>query len=244
MIACRATQISPRNNVNPFPCLAGDQNKSKEQGEFTIALVSADPGLLNGLTRLVEAAEHPVQSFSSPADFLSEVETTAFSGSVIVDMQLPDLAGLKLQVALARQELQVPVIFVSAMNDVLTSVQAMKAGAFDVLPKPVDRHAMLSSISLAAARYAQLRQEHEQRTAIRRKFATLTARETEVFRRVIAGWLNKQIAFELGTVEKTVKVYRGRAAKKLGTRSVVEFVRLAAMAGVTPCSSPEPYSQQ
>lgn len=244
MNACRATQISPRDAVNPFPCIVADQSKSREKGDFTVAVVSPDPGLQNGLARLVEAAGHPVQCFSSPADFLSQGETAAFSGCVIVDMQLPDLAGLKLQAALARHDLQVPVIFVSAMNDVLTSVQAMKAGAFDVLPKPVDRRAMLSSISLAAAHYAQLRQEHEQRTAIRRKFATLTARENEVLRRVIAGWLNKQIAYELGTVEKTVKVYRGRAAKKLGTRSVVEFVRLAAIAGVTPCSGPEPHSQQ
>lgn len=243
MIVYRATQQTSRNDLNPYPCIVAGQSKSEERIDFTVSVVSADPDLLNGLTRLIEAAGNPVQCFSSPSDFLNQIET-AFSGCVIVDNQLPDLAGLKLQAALARQELPVPVIFVSAMDDILSSVQAMKAGAFDVLPKPVDRHAMLSSISLAAAHYARLRQEHEQRTAIRRKFATLTARETEVLRRVIAGRLNKEIAFELGVVEKTIKVHRGRASQKLGTRSVVAFVRLVSMAGVTPCSSPEPYSQQ
>lgn len=233
MIIHQTTQKASRDKINPFPCILAEQNNSKGKREFTVSIVGNDPRLRNRLAVLVENAGYAVQSFSSAADFRSQRETY-IPGCVIVDLQARHMDGPKLQAALASEELPPPVIFFSGINDVLASVQAMKAGAFDVLPKPVDGQSLLSAISLAAEHYAQMRQGHEVRIAVRRKFATLSRREIEVLRRVIAGRLNKEIAFELGTVEKTIKVHRGRAAKKLGARSVVEFVRLAAMADVTP----------
>jgi FixJ family two-component response regulator len=233
MIVCRTTEETSRDSVNPFLYIFPGQDKSKGKRDFTVSIVGDDRRLLTGLARLVERAGYPVQGFSSAADFLGQHETN-IPGCVIIDLQSPDLDGLKLQATLAREELQLPVIFISGINDILPSVRVMKAGAFDVLPKPVDGQSLLSSISLAAERYAQLRQEYEKRTAIRRKLATLTCRETEVLRHVIAGRLNKQIAFELGLVEKTIKVHRGHVVRKLGARSVVDLVRLASTAGVTP----------
>jgi FixJ family two-component response regulator len=236
MIACRTTEKTPPDDVNPFLYIFAGKNKSKGKRDFTVSMVGDDPCLLTGLARLVERAGYLVQGFPSAADFLGQRETNS-PGCVIIDLQSPDVDGFKLQAALVREELQLPVIFISGINDVLASVRVMKAGAFDVLPKPVDGRSLLSSISLAAERYAQLRREYEERIAIRRKFATLTWREIEVLRHVIAGRLNKQIAFELGVVEKTIKVHRSRVARKLGTRSVVDLVRLASTAGVTPYSS-------
>ena len=223
-------------HLHDMPCIFADQNKSKGKRNFTVSVVGDDPSLLTGLAALVEREGYPVQGFSSAADLLDHSETN-IPGCVIVDLQAPGLDGLKLQSTLAREDPPLPVIFILESNNVLASVQAMKAGAFDALPRPVDSHLLLTSISLAAERYAQLRQECEKRAAIRHKFATLTEREIEVLRHVIAGRLNKEIAFRLGIVEKTIKVHRGRAAKKLGARSVVEFVRLASMAGVTPYSA-------
>ena len=173
MITCRTTEETPRDNVNPFLYIFAGQNKSQGKGDFTVSVVGDDPRLLTGLARLVEEAGYPVQGFSSAADFLGQHETN-IPGCVIIDLQSPDLDGFKLQAALAREELRLPVIFISGINDVLASVRVMKAGAFDVLPKPVDGQSLLSSISLAAERYAQLRREYEKRIAIRRKFATLT----------------------------------------------------------------------
>lgn len=224
-------QETPRDTVNPFLGIFSGQNKSQGKEDFTVSIVGDDPHLLAGLARLVEGAGYAVQGFSSAADFLGQHETTN-PGCVVIDLQSPDLDGL--QATLAREEPPLPVIFISEINDVLASVRVMKAGALDVLPKPVDGQSLLSSILLAAERYAQSRREYEKRLAIRRKFAALTWRETQVLRHVIAGRLNKQIAFELHVVEKTIKVHRGHVAKKLGTRSIVELVRLASMAGVTP----------
>jgi FixJ family two-component response regulator len=234
MIVCRTTEETPRDDVNPFLCIFAGQNKSEGKRDFTVSVVGDD--LLAGLARLVEGAGYLVQRFSSAPEFLGQHETNT-PGCVIIDLQSPDLDYLKLQATLAREEPQRPVIFISEINDVLASVGVMKAGALDVLPKPVDGQSLLSAISLAAERYAQLRREYEKRIAIRRKFAALTCRETEVLRHVIAGRLNKQIAFELRVVEKTIKVHRGHVAKKLGTRSVVDLVRLASTAGVMPYPS-------
>ena len=236
MIVHQTTQKASRDNLDPFLCILAEQNNSKGKRDFTVSVVGENPRLRNRLAVLVEGAGYPVQCFTSTADFLTQRETNV-PGCVVVDLQAPQMDGLKLQAALASEELPLPVIFFSEINDVLASVQAMKAGAFDVLPEPVDGQSLLSAISLAAAHYAKMRHGYEVRIAIRRKFATLSRREIEVLRRVIAGRLNKEIAFELGIVEKTIKVHRGRAAKKLGTRSVVEFVRLAAIADVTPYSA-------
>lgn len=227
---------TPRDSEFPFLRNFADQKNSDGKKDFAVYFVGRDLRLLVELAALVEKARYPVQGFTSAADFLARHETN-IPGCVIIDLQTSDPGGLKLQATLAREDLPLPVIFVSSVDAVLPSIQAMKAGAFDVLPKPVDGQSLLSSISLAAERYAHVRRDYENRAAIRHKFATLTPREAEVLRHVIAGQLNKQIAFELGTVEKTIKVHRGRAAKKLGAHSVVEFVRLASMAGVAPYSA-------
>jgi FixJ family two-component response regulator len=139
---------------------------------------------------------------------------------------MPGLDGLELQEKLAEQASERPVIFLTGKADVPRSVQAMKAGAVDFLLKPVEREVLLAAVARANEQDAKLRRERADRQAVERKLASLTPREREVLEQVAAGKLNKQIAAALGTVEKTVKVHRGRMMEKLGVRSVAELVRL------------------
>jgi FixJ family two-component response regulator len=127
-----------------------------------------------------------------------------------------------------------PIIFLTGQGDISTSVRAMKAGAVDFLTKPVKREALFSAVVRAANVDAASRQKRSESKSIGERLATLTHREREVLEYVIAGRLNKQIAASLGTVEKTVKVHRGRMMAKLGVRSVADLVRLADKAGIAP----------
>ena len=136
-----------------------------------------------------------------------------------------------------RSGCQLPVIFLTGRGDVSTSVKAMKAGAVDFLSKPVTRAALFSAIVHAAELDAASRQKRHDLELIEARLTTLTRREREVLEHVIAGRLNKQIAASLGTVEKTIKVHRGRMMTKLGVRSVAELVRLADRAEISPVLS-------
>jgi FixJ family two-component response regulator len=137
---------------------------------------------------------------------------------------MPGLNGLQLQQALARFETPCPVIFITGNGDVPASVQAMKAGAVDFLLKPFDQSQLLNAVRAAIELDRSTRAERAQRSSLGALVAALTPREREVMAHVVAGRLNKQIAAELGTAEKTVKVHRARVMKKMGVASVAELV--------------------
>jgi FixJ family two-component response regulator len=140
---------------------------------------------------------------------------------------MPDLDGLALQQALTTGGSHRPVVFITGKGDIPTSVRAMKAGALDFLTKPVREKDLLDAIQRAETRDAELRLLHSELDSIQARINTLTPREREVFTHVVAGRLNKQIAGELGTVEKTIKVHRSRMMEKLGLRTVADLVRMA-----------------
>jgi FixJ family two-component response regulator len=192
---------------------------------FTAFLVDDDAGVLKALSRLLRAAGYDTRTYSSPSDFLAEHDPS-IPGCAVLDLTMPGLDGLELQEKLAAQASGRPIIFLSGKADVPSSVQAMKAGAVDFLVKPVEREVLLAAVARASEQDAKLRRERADRQAVERKLASLTPREREVLQHVAAGKLNKQIAAVLGTVEKTVKVHRGRMMEKLGVRSVAELVRL------------------
>ena len=146
---------------------------------------------------------------------------------------MPSLDGLELQQALTAGGSQRPVIFLTGNGDIPTSVRAMKAGAMDFLTKPVNDDDLAAAIARAEQEDAATRRAGAELDSINARFAVLTPREREVLTHVIAGRLNKQIAADLGTVEKTIKVHRGRVMEKLGVRSVAELVRLAEKAGIS-----------
>jgi FixJ family two-component response regulator len=200
---------------------------------FTTFLVDDDPAVLKAITRLLNAAGYRTKSFSSPQEFLS-AHDPSIPGCAIIDLVMSELDGLHLQQALLETGSERPIIFLSGKGDVLTSVRAMKAGAVDFLTKPVKREALFSAVVRAAKVDALSRQKRDESKSIGDRLATLTHREREVLGYVIAGRLNKQIAASLGTVEKTVKVHRGRMMSKLGVKSVADLVRLADKAGIVP----------
>lgn len=200
---------------------------------FTTFLVDDDPAVLKAITRLLNAAGYRTKSFSSPQEFLS-AHDPSIPGCAIIDLVMSELDGLLLQQALIETGSERPIIFLSGKGDVSTSVRAMKAGAVDFLTKPVKREALFSAVVRAAKVDALSRQKRDELKSIGDRLSALTHREREVLEYVIAGRLNKQIAASLGTVEKTVKVHRGRMMAKLGVKSVADLVRLADKAGIVP----------
>jgi FixJ family two-component response regulator len=200
---------------------------------FTTFLVDDDHAVLRSITRLLNAAGYKTKSFSSPQEFLSSHDPS-IPGCAIIDLVMAEIDGLHLQQALIETGSDRPIIFLTGKGDISTSVRAMKAGAVDFLTKPVKREALFSAVVRAANVDAVSRQRRNESKSIGELLSTLTHREREVLEYVIAGRLNKQIAASLGTVEKTIKVHRGRMMAKLGVRSVTDLVRLADKAGIAP----------
>jgi FixJ family two-component response regulator len=197
-----------------------------------VLVVDDDPSVRKSLSRLLESADYAVEAFASAGEFLAR-GPHAGPCCLVLDVKMPGLTGIQLQEMLAATGRRMSIVFVSGHADVPTSVKAMKAGAVDLLTKPVDVQDLI-----AAIRRAMTRDEHERATEtrlaeVRRRVAMLTARETEVFARVVTGMLNKQIGAALGIGEKTVKVHRARVMEKMQAGSVAELVRLADEVGVT-----------
>jgi FixJ family two-component response regulator len=202
-------------------------------GDFTVFIVDDDPGVLRALGRLVAAASYRARTFASPEAFLSQHDP-AEPGCAVFDVAMPDVDGLELQQLLFDSGIERPIIFVTGKGDIPTSVRAMRAGAVDFLTKPVSGEALLGAVARARRLDAQARAARSATASIAARLARLTPREREVLTHVVAGRLNKQIAGDLGTVEKTIKVHRGRMMSKLGVRTVQDLVRLAERAGIRP----------
>jgi len=200
--------------------------------KFTVFIVDDDAAVLKALSRLLRAMGYDIQSYTSPREFLTRHDATV-PGCAVLDVSMPGLDGLELQQAMTAGGAPRPVIFVTGKGDIPTSVRAMKAGAVDFLTKPVSDSDLLGAIARAKEQDTTSRQMQAELASIQAKIATLTPREREVFAHVVAGRLNKQIAADLGTVEKTVKVHRGRVMEKLGVRTLADLVRLAERAGIS-----------
>ena len=189
-----------------------------------VSVVDDDVLVLKSLGRLFEAHGFSVRMFSSPQDFLDR-EAHASAGCIVLDLSMPGLNGLELQQALAAAADSRPVIFISGYGSVPSSVEAMKAGAVDFLTKPLDEQKLLGAVRIALRKDRSARDKDAERAAILERLAKLTVRERQVLAGVVAGRLNKQIAAELGTAEKTIKVHRARMMRKMQVDSLAELVR-------------------
>ena len=199
----------------------------------TIFLVDDDSPVLRALARLLHLNGYFVRAYSSANTFLAEHDPCT-PGCVVLDFAMPELSGLEVQARLCAASEKREIIFLTGRGDIQATVKALKAGAVDFLCKPVKDKDLLSSIAIAVEQDNRTRQKRRALKSLRAKFARLTCREREVLTFVIAGWLNKQIAYALGTVEKTIKVHRGRMMRKLGVRTVAELVRAADKLGIPP----------
>lgn len=196
----------------------------------TVYIVDDDPDVCRAVGRLVRGAGYEVREFNSAREFLVAHEPEP-PGCLLLDLSMPDVDGLELQQSLAASGCQRPIVFLTANGDVHNTVRAMKAGAVDFLTKPVDRDELVAALAEALARDAAGRAAWETRNTLTGRIATLTPREKQVFEKVVAGRLNKQIAAELGTVEKTIKVHRSRVMQKLHASSLIQLIEIAKAAG-------------
>jgi FixJ family two-component response regulator len=196
-----------------------------------VFVVDDNPSVRKSLSRLLAAAGYTVEAFASAREFLTRGPSDG-PCCLVLDVRMPGLTGIELQTALAAAGRRMSIVFVTGHIDVPMSVKAMKGGAVDLLTKPIDREALLAAIVRAVAKDTEDRSEEIRIAEIRQRVKTLTVRETQVFALVVTGMLNKQIAFDLGVVEKTIKVHRARVMEKMRTGSVAELVRLADAVGV------------
>ncbi len=205
---------------------------TRHSSPATVFLVDDDPSVRRALARLIRSAGYQVQTFGSARDFLDPNAHADGVACLVLDIRMPGLSGLDLQRELQAADMSLPVIFITGHGDIPMSVNAMKAGAVDFLPKPIQDKDLLRAIEQALARAVRDRAERDQLEGIQRRVRKLTPREREVMSLVVTGMLNKQIAFKLGTGEKTIKIHRARVMEKMGVKSLAELVRLAERAGI------------
>ena len=195
--------------------------------------IDDDASVRKGLARLLRSAGYESEVFASASDFLKRARHPG-PCCVIVDVRMPGLSGIDLQETLLQRRREEQLVFVTGHGDIPTCAHAMKAGAVDFLSKPFGDDELLQCVERALLRSVEERRRSAEKDEARRLLDLLTPREFEVMQLVITGMLNKQIAGELGTAEKTVKVHRGRVMQKLGVPSVAELVRLTQKARIAP----------
>jgi len=199
----------------------------------TVFVVDDDLSIRRSLTHLFGATGLNVAVFASAQEFLERYNPSA-SGCLVLDLAMPGLNGLELQEMLAARGSRLPIIFLTGHGDLPSGLKALKSGAADFLTKPVDATDLIDAVRGAIEKDRIARQVNAEVAEIRQRFATLTPREHEVLCHVISGKLNKQIAAQLGTVEKTIKVHRARVMVKIKAGSLAELIRLAERAGIQP----------
>ena len=183
---------------------------------------------------------YEILAYKSAQQLLERLAGNSVPGCILLDVQIPDLSGPELQDHLIKKGSTLPIIFLTGHGDIPTSVKAIKAGAEDFLTKPVTREQLLASIERAIARHERTKQQRDRVNSLRSLAGKLTPRESEVFKLVILGKMNKQIAHELGTTERTVKAHRQRVMQKLQVQSLAELVSIGERIGVLSKSASEP----
>jgi FixJ family two-component response regulator len=191
-----------------------------------VFVVDDDVTVCVALSRLIRTAGLQVETFGTAAECLSD-DRLKDADCLVLDVHLPDLSGLDLQTKLTELGLELPIVFITGRGDIPMSVKAMKAGALEFLTKPFDNQLLLDAIEQGIARCRSARLHEEKLIELQRRYQSLTPRERQVFVRVVRGLLNKQIAGELGTAEKTVKIHRSQVMRKMDAASLPDLVRMA-----------------
>ena len=199
--------------------------------EPRVFVVDDEQSVRTSLARLLATEDYAVEIFASAAEYLARVPHPG-PACLVLDVRLPGLDGLALQRQLTEEGRTEQIVFITGHGDIPMGIGAMKRGAIDFLPKPLNDDELLSAVAKALARSAEVAES-------RARLAKLTPREFEVFRLVIAGLLNKEIGAELGVALRTIKTHRARVMQKMGVVSVAELVGLAQKAGIAPAPRPQ-----
>ena len=191
----------------------------------TVFVVDDDAAVRDSLRMLLKSVGLPVEVFESGQEFL-DADRDDRPGCLVLDIRMPGMSGLELQVKLNERHSILPIIFITGHGDVPMAVEAMQAGAVDFIQKPFRDQDLLDRIGQALEKDAAARQQLAERSAIERRLATLTPRETEVLRLVVAGKANKVIAGDLNLSQRTVEIHRARVMEKMRAQSIAHLVRM------------------
>jgi FixJ family two-component response regulator len=200
-------------------------------GAPVVHIVDDDASFRSAISRVLKASGYAVVDYDSAVDFLQNIPD-ARPGCLLLDVRMPVFGGLSLQQELAKLSHHWPIIFMTGHGDIPTSVRAIKAGAEDFLLKPVARETLLDAIGRALASFAATKQQQDQINSLKSLISTLTPRESEVFALMVRGKMNKQIAFDLGTSERTIKAHRRMVMEKLQVQTFAEAVSVAERIGL------------
>jgi FixJ family two-component response regulator len=203
-----------------------------------VFVVDDDASVRKSLDRLLSAVGYRVQTFESAREFLARPAAPADGPQcLILDIRMPGVSGLDLQMSLRSSGVNIPIIFSTGFGDVASSVRAMKIGAIDFLTKPIDEEELLAAVERGLTLDAEMARVDALMGVLKTRQGRLTPRENQVFSLVVTGMLNKQIAGRLGTCERTIKVHRARIMKKMEAGSVADLVRMADRLGVPPTAA-------
>jgi len=201
-----------------------------------VFVVDDDPSIRESLALLLGSAGYDVRTFATATEFLESERKSSGSVCLVSDIKMPGLSGLDLQEELASRDYAIPVIFITGHGDIPTTVKAMKKGAVEFLTKPFDDNDLLDAVKAALLKDSKVRALLDEQRPITQRLESLTPREHEVLTYLIAGMLNKQIAYALDIAERTVKAHRKQIMDKMEVNSIAELVRLTEKAGVKPAT--------
>ena len=210
---------------------------AKSQPKPIVFVVDDDVSVRESLELMIKFAGWQPETFASASEFLARPRTSLPS-CLVLDISLPDLNGLELQKMIASERTDMPIIFITGHGDVPMTVKAMKGGAVEFLTKPFDDEVLLSAIRHAIKRSAAVLDEQSEMMTLRSNYESLTPREQDVMRCVVAGMLNKQIGMKLGISEITVKAHRGKMMQKMKAESLADLVKTAVRLGLAPAKNP------